>query len=97
MRTQKKLLLVLTTVTFMAYLLQLPINTCQASTISQKAISTLRISSEISNSSDASICADILQWLYKIEDGKVYRRLYNASTAEWIGDWIYVGEYNPAD
>lgn len=42
---------------------------------------------------DVSVCADILEWIYKIEDGKLYRRLYNASTASWIGDWIYVCDY----
>lgn len=36
-----------------------------------------------------------LRWIYKIENGKVYKRLYNASTRDWIGDWIYVGEYQP--
>lgn len=43
--------------------------------------------------SDVSTCADILEWHYTIMDGKVYRRLYNASTANWIGDWIYVCDY----
>lgn len=32
--------------------------------------------------------ADILQWRYKIVDGKIYKRLYNASTGHWVGDWI---------
>lgn len=38
--------------------------------------------------------SDCKRWLYKIENGKVYKRLYNCSTGVWIGDWIYVGEYN---
>ncbi len=37
--------------------------------------------------------SDIKKWVYKVENGKIYKRLYNASTASWIGDWIYVGEY----
>ncbi len=37
--------------------------------------------------------SDVTRWLYKIEDGKVYKRLYNSSIGVWIGDWIYVGEY----
>ncbi len=28
-----------------------------------------------------------IEWLYKFVDGKIYRRLYNHSTLEWIGDW----------
>lgn len=46
--------------------------------------------------SDISVCADIIEWVYNIEGTHVYRRLYNYSTASWIGDWIYVGEYNPS-
>lgn len=37
--------------------------------------------------------SDIKKWIYKVEDGKIYKRLYNASTDTWLGDWIYVGEY----
>ncbi|MCI8823884.1 MAG: hypothetical protein HFI15_15515 [Lachnospiraceae bacterium] len=32
--------------------------------------------------------APIIRWLLKEIDGKMYRRLYNYSTGEWIGDWI---------
>lgn len=35
--------------------------------------------------------SDDLQWLYKVENGKIYKRLYNYSTANWVGDWIFVG------
>lgn len=38
--------------------------------------------------------SDIIRWVYKIENGKVYKRLYNSSIGVWVGDWIYVGEYN---
>lgn len=27
-------------------------------------------------------------WKYKIENGVLYKRQYNTSTKEWIGDWI---------
>lgn len=37
--------------------------------------------------------SDYKTWMYKVENGKVYKRLYNCSTGVWIGDWIYVGEY----
>ena len=39
---------------------------------------------------------DDIEWVYKVENGKIYKRLYNFSTANWIGNWIYVGEY-PGD
>lgn len=41
----------------------------------------------------AAPCSDIIEWRYKIEDGKVYKRLYNYSRAEWEGDWIYLAEF----
>ena len=37
--------------------------------------------------------SDIKEWVYKIENGKIYKRLYNSSTDTWLTDWIYVGEY----
>lgn len=33
---------------------------------------------------------DDIQWRFKVENNKVYKRLYNYSTLVWIGDWIYV-------
>lgn len=36
--------------------------------------------------------SDIKEWVYKIENGKKYKRLYNASTASWETDWIYIGD-----
>lgn len=34
--------------------------------------------------------AYIYEWYYKVIDGHVYKRLYNATTEEWAGDWILV-------
>lgn len=36
--------------------------------------------------------SDIIYWLYKSENGNLYKRLYNASIGVWIGDWIFVRE-----
>lgn len=36
---------------------------------------------------------DDIQYRYKIENGKVYKCLYNYSTCNWIGEWVYVCEY----
>lgn len=35
-------------------------------------------------------CADSLEWVYEERDHAVYKRLYNTSTGEWVGDWILV-------
>jgi len=49
---------------------------------------------EASSSAEESIDprADILEWVYRETDGKIYKRLMNCETGEWVGDWIYVGE-----
>ena len=36
--------------------------------------------------------ADIMDWIYEFRGTHIYKRLYNTSTGEWVGDWIYVGE-----
>lgn len=36
---------------------------------------------------------DAISWVYKIENKKLYKRLYNHSTYNWIGDWIYVKDW----
>lgn len=33
---------------------------------------------------------DDIRWRFTIMDNKVYKRLYNYSTCNWIGDWIYL-------
>lgn len=29
----------------------------------------------------------VIDWRYKVENGKLYRRLYDYSIGEWIGEW----------
>ena len=56
---------------------------------SEQSALTMRYDNSIEPQSDA------LRWIFKVENGKRYKRLYNASTREWIGGWIYIGEYQP--
>ena len=44
----------------------------------------------ISDPSIISPLADILEWRYKVDNGKLYKRLYNATEDTWIGQWILV-------
>lgn len=37
-------------------------------------------------------CSDIIQYRYKEENGKLYRRLFNYTTNNWIGEWEYVAD-----
>ena len=36
--------------------------------------------------------AYIKKWVYKVEDNKLYKRLYNYTTGRWETDWIFVAE-----
>lgn len=31
--------------------------------------------------------ADVIKYVYKVENEKLYRRLYNYSKDTWLGDW----------
>ena len=33
---------------------------------------------------------DILQWVFKTENGKMYKRLWNASKNRWDSNWILI-------
>lgn len=41
---------------------------------------------------DALTRSAIIEYRYKFEGTKVYRRLYNYTEQCWVGDWEYVGE-----
>ncbi len=32
--------------------------------------------------------ADTIKWRYKVIDGKLYKRQYNATKKKWVGDWV---------
>lgn len=36
---------------------------------------------------------EIIEWRFKIENGNLYRRLYNYSKGIWVGEWEYVCPY----
>lgn len=31
--------------------------------------------------------SDNFEWIYKVIDGKLYRRLFNVTAQKWAGDW----------
>lgn len=39
---------------------------------------------------DFSPRKDIIEWRYKLIDGKLYKRQYNCSQNYWIGSWTLV-------
>lgn len=53
---------------------------------------TLTAEAAVSSEATVDPCAASIGYRYKTENGKIYKRLYNYTTGNWIGDWIYVGE-----
>lgn len=39
---------------------------------------------------NATMRAEYIKYIYKVIDGKVYKRLYNFTQEKWVGDWILV-------
>lgn len=77
-------------ITTAAFVLTLSAGTLHpALTVSASSQSRLLLQSENS----VSPRSHATEWIYKTENRKIYKRLYNTSTRDWIGDWIYVGEY----
>lgn len=83
MKTKKA---ILTTASILA------LSVCSLLPVATVSASSQEISVEYDGNS-VTPRSDYKEWIYKVENGKIYKRLYNASTASWIGDWIYVGEY----
>lgn len=44
----------------------------------------------LDTANSASPYSDHLVWKYKYENGKFYKRLFNATTGVWMTDWILV-------
>ena len=36
--------------------------------------------------------SDYIYWVFLEQGHKVYKRLWNATTSEWLTDWIYIGD-----
>ena len=53
---------------------------------------TLSVQAATSTNEAINPCAEILRWVYRETDGKIYKRLLNCTTQQWVGEWIYVGE-----
>lgn len=43
---------------------------------------------ETVDNSQKEVKKDRIEYIYEIREGKLYKRLYNYSRGEWVGDWI---------
>ena len=42
---------------------------------------------------DVEVCADYIEWVYKVVDGKLYKALLNQTTGLLESEWIYVCDW----
>lgn len=54
------------------------------------SLSEIQAASPDTVAEDSVTRSDIIQWRFKTVNGKLYRRLYNYSTGEWIGEWEFI-------
>ncbi len=75
--------------------LTLMVFACPATSLTVNAASNVQDDSIVTLSDDYGIMPlkDDIQYRYKIENGKMYKRLYNYTIGVWVGDWIYVCDY----
>lgn len=66
---------------------------CLALTILASPFVALPVQASAGTESTIQSSDDCLIFYYRVKDGKIYKRLYNVCTGQWIGDWIYVGKY----
>lgn len=63
---------------------------CMALAILCSPAAALPVQAAVSQEPEIMPMSDAISWVFKEENGKLYKRLYNHSTVTWIGNWIYV-------
>lgn len=57
----------------------------QSSLTTNNSVKTL-----MSEDTMVSPLSDIIEWRYKEQNGKLYKRLFNYTKEKWVGDWVLV-------
>ena len=63
---------------------------CLALSVMVSPIASLPVQAAAPGNEEVSPQHDIIQWVYDIRDGGLYRRLFNVSLNLWLTDWEYV-------
>lgn len=63
---------------------------CMALAVLFSPASALPAQAAVSQEETVMPMRDAISWVFRIENNKLYKRLYNYSTGNWIGDWIYI-------
>ena len=68
--------------------LTLVIAVCSGFTLAEQSAFSLSIAPiKAAQATTITPRAPIIEWRFKAVDGKLYKRQYNCSTQEWIGEW----------
>lgn len=68
------------------------VTTLILATVAPTSVMAASQHTEISSSTSYDIQPrDILEWYYKEENGRLYKRLFNHGTKKWVTDWMLVG------
>ena len=63
---------------------------CLALAVLASPIATMPVQAAAPNNEEIMPMHAIIQWRFKIENGGLYRRLYNYTINDWVGEWEYV-------
>lgn len=83
--TNKKISILIFSLYLSTALFPIEATAADAGTITSS--NTILISENTELNQQVAPFADIIDWRYKSENGKVYRRQYNYSQQKWIGEW----------
>ena len=63
---------------------------CIALAVLVSPASALPVQAAVSQNPVIMPMRDAISWAFRVQNNKLYKRLYNHSTGNWIGEWIYV-------
>lgn len=63
---------------------------CLALAILVSPIATVPVQAAAPNNEEIMPMHAVIEWRFKIENGNLYRRLYNYRINDWVGEWEYV-------
>lgn len=61
---------------------------CCSTPSSIMAAEITKVPSKVYANTHATVRADKIDYVYKVINGKLYKRLYNFSQEKWVGDWV---------
>lgn len=64
--------------------------TCLALSVFLSPVATLPTHAAAPGETTVQPLHDKIQWVFRIENNKLYKRLYNYAIGAWVGEWIFV-------